>query len=79
MIIEKHSVSDFVYLYGCEVDDLILSREERLLMHTQQRIKANELLERLMDHPYTERDHRRINDVIKAVRWNEEMIKKLRG
>ena len=33
MIIEKHSVSDFVYLYGCEVDDLILSREERLLMH----------------------------------------------
>lgn len=78
MVIAKHSVSDFTYLYGCEVEDLPVAYEHRLQMHTVQRDKASALLSRLMEPNYENRDHDRVNDVIKCIGWNESMIDKLK-
>lgn len=78
MVISKNSVSDFVYLYGCEVDDLPVSYEDRLKMHKEQRNKAIMLLSRLMEPKYADRDNERINDVIKCIGWNESMLQKLK-
>ena len=78
MIVAKNSVSDFTYLYGCEVEDLPVSYENRIEMHTVQRDKANALLARLMEPSFADRDHDRVNDVIKCIGWNDSMIEKLK-
>lgn len=78
MIISKNSVSDFTWLYGCEVEDLPVAYEDRLEMHTVQAIRAKELLSRLMEPSFENRDNDRIRDVLKCVGWNEKMIEKLK-
>lgn len=79
MVIQKNSVSDFVYLYGKEAHELPVSIDERILMHTEQAKSANELLQRLLDVPYADRDRDRINDVIACEKWNRLMLDKLKG
>ncbi len=78
MVVAKHSVSDFTYLYGCEVHDLPVAYEDRLEMYTVQCEKAKALLARLMEPDYMHRDNDRINDVLKCIGWNESMIDKLK-
>lgn len=78
MTITKQSVSPFIYLYGCEAKDLPVAFDDRMEMYTVQRDKASALLSRLMEPNYKDRDHSRVNDVIKCIGWNESMIDKLK-
>jgi len=78
MIVAKYSVSDFTYLYGCEVDDLPVAYDDRMEMYSVQCSKSKELLARLMVPSYEDRDNDRINDVLKCIGWNESMIQKLK-
>lgn len=73
---EKTAVSDTAYLYGCEVDDLPVSREDRIAMHEAQADRAAMLAERLHDRISVLR--KRVTKVNDAMNWNRMMADNLK-
>lgn len=75
IVVEKKSISSFRELYGCEVEETPVSREDRIAMHEDQLKKALRVHEKLNDRSSDIR--RRIVKVNDAINWNRLMLEDL--
>lgn len=73
---EKKKISSFKELYGCDVEDTPVSREDRIAMHEDQLSKALRVHEKLDDRSRDIR--RRIVKVNDAINWNRLMLEDLK-
>lgn len=73
---EKSAISSTAYLYGCEVDELPVSREDRIAMHEEQENRAKVLADKIYDRISTLRS--RLIKVHEAQNWNRLMADDLK-
>jgi len=73
---EKTSISSTMELYGCNVEDLPISREDRIAMHEVQADRAKQIAEKLYDRISTLRS--RLIKVHEAHNWNRLMADDLK-
>lgn len=73
---EKKHISSYKELYGCEVEETPVSREDRIAMHEDQLKKALRVHEKLDDRSRDIR--RRIVKVNAAINWNRLMLEDLK-
>ncbi len=73
---EKSAISSTAYLYGCEADELPVSREDRIAMHEEQEGRAKALAEKIYDRIAVLR--KRLTKVHEAQNWNALMADNLR-
>ena len=65
------------YLYDCSGEDFVGMSYEDALMY---KIScAKELLAELSEVSYQNRDTKRINDVLKAIEFNKELLREIEG
>jgi len=63
------------YLYGCDAKDFMhLPYAEALRYKID---KAKELLDSLLEINFMERDTHRVNDILKAIKFNEKLLEEL--
>lgn len=72
---EKTQISGTAYLYGCEIGDLPVSRDDRIKMHEAQLACALQLHDELDD--LSREIRRRIIKVNDAINWNRLMLEDL--
>ena len=78
MILIRSEVGDIEYLYGVTKDDFIeLKYCGHLQAYQRKIVWGKELLELLLHESILIKDHHRIQEVKKAIEWNEARIKEL--
>lgn len=78
MISTKEALKPYVYYYGFDEVSIQRLKEMKYEEAISYKLSASKaLLHRLLDVNMTQRDNTRINDVYKAIKFNEELLEEL--
>lgn len=72
----KNSINSTEYLYGCDVNELPVSKEDRILMHEAQANRAKELGEKIYDR--MGELGKRLKKVNESQNWNRMIVDELK-